>query len=342
MTTHASLPVRRGTQAPPALPEVYREQIASGAAHGIIGRPGPKEANAFRASLGQAAVGGTQEPNWTGARLERWRDRALDWLDTQLLGRGSAPATEAEHARAVLAFADVAVRDTWLIRFARASNAEREQAADRLAVIAPSVPTPLRAPIGTILGLAEWALGRPTAAERLAWATDNGAQDYRLAQLVTSMIDRDIPPEVWQRDIAGALTERECRHPDLAPSEPASPAEVGAALAAQGWVLRVETWVELPEGTAWSGTLTHGHHPVATVSQHDPTEAPSLYFPPGSREESTWRDVLQRADVRLGEAIAGLNHVAHEHAGRAPAHSDPLTHPPEPLKPSAGEPGSIR
>lgn len=341
MTIHADFPVSSPTKAPAALPELYREQITSGAAHGILGRPGPKEANAYRASLGQPA-GGAPAPNWTIARLERWRDRSLDWLDTHFLRQGSAPSTEAEHAHAVLAFADVAVRDTWLIRFARASSAEREQAADRLAAIAPSAPPQLRPPIGTILGLAEWTLGRPTAGERLAWATDRGAQDYRLARLVSHMIDRGIPPAQWTRNIAGALTERECRHPDLDPREHPSPEEAGAALAAQGWALRVEAWVELPEGTAWSGTLTHRRHPVATVSQHDPTEPPVLCFPPGSRDESTWRDALQGVDVPLGEAIAGLDHVGPEHAGRAGAESDPLTQPSEPPQPMAGKPEPIR
>lgn len=341
MTTHADQPVSSAPQQRAALPELYGALIASGAAHGILGRPGPKEANAHRASLGQPA-GGAQAPDWTSARLERWRDRALDWLDVHLLGQGNPPATEGEHARAVLAFADVAVRDTWLIRFARASSAEREQAADRLAAIAPSAPTQLRPPIGTILGLAEWTLGRPTAGERLAWATDHGAQDYRLAQLVGFMMDRDIPAATWARDIAGALTERECRHPDLDPSEHPSPEEAGAALAEQGWALRVEAWVELPDGTAWSGTLTHQHHPVATVSQHDPTEPPVLYFPPGSREESAWRDALQGVDVTLGHAISGLDHVGQERAGRAGAQSDPLTQPPEPPEPAAGKPEPIR
>jgi hypothetical protein len=289
------------------LPKTYRTLIADGQAHGIIGRPGSRRANAHRDELGLPGQRGGAV--WTPVRLERWRDRSVDWLDTHLLRDGSAPTTPKDQARAVLALADVAVRDTWLIRFARAPYDAQEQAANRLAAIAPSAPDSLRPPVGTVLALAEWTVGRDDVRERLDWATVHGATDYRLAELMRALLEADLPPSVFTHSIAGALTEQECRHPEVVVHR-STPEEAGKAMAAQGWALRVETQVDLPSGVAWTGTLTHKGHPVASVSRNDPALPPVLYFPPGSREQTTWESAVGNTGVSPTDAIAGLDHVA--------------------------------
>jgi hypothetical protein len=223
----------------------------------------------------------------------------------------------------VLSLADVAVRDTWLIRFARSTHGAQSQAADRLAAIAPSAPDSLRPPVGTVLALAEWTVGRDHVRDRLDWATGHGAADYRLAQLTRSLIDADLPPTVFTHSIAGALTEQECRHPEAGAKRP-TPEEIGQALAAQGWALNVETQVDLPGGVAWSGTLTHKKHPVASVSRHDPALAPVLYFPPGSREQASWEMAVRNTGTSLTDAIAGLDHVGTFGRGQKATSHDPL------------------
>jgi hypothetical protein len=321
MSTAAELPTGFNGPQPKELPEAYRRLIADGQAHGVIGRPGSRQANAHRGQLGLPPQRG--DAVWTAVRLERWRDRSVDWLDTHLLRDGSAPTTPMDRARAVLALADVAVRDTWLIRFARASHEAQDQAAARLAAIAPSAPDSLRPPVGTVLALAEWTVGRDEVRERLDWATGHGASDYRLAQLLRSLLDADLPPSVFTQSIAGALTEQECRHPGLAARRP-TPEEAGKALAAQGWALHVETQVDLSGGVAWSGTLTHKAHPVATVSRHDPSMPPAVYFPPGSREQATWDAAVRSARTSPADAIAGLDHVATFGYRQLGSHRDPL------------------
>jgi hypothetical protein len=329
MSTAAEFPTGLGSGRSQELPEAYRTLIADGQAHGVIGRPGSRQANAHRDQLGLSAQLG--DGAWTAVRLERWRDRSVDWLDTHLLGDGSAPTTPTEQARAVLALADIAVRDTWLIRFARASHDAQAQAADRLAAIALSAPDSLRPPVGTVLALAEWTVGRDDVRERLDWATVHGTSDYRLAELMRALLDADLPPSVFTQSIAGALTEQECRHPETVVQRP-TPEEAGKALAAQGWALHVETQVDLPGGVAWSGTLTHKVHPVATVSRNDPGLPPILYFPPGSREQTTWESAVRDTGVTLTDAIAGLDHVA-TFGGR------PQTVQPDPLDLPEADPG---
>lgn len=330
MSTAAELPTGRDGGLSNDLPETYRRLIADGQAHGIIGRPGARQANAHRDQLGLSAQRGGAA--WTAVRLERWRDRSVDWLDTHLLRDGSAPTTPTDRARVVLALADVSVRDTWLIRFARSSHEAQTQAADRLAAIAPSAPDSLRPPVGTVLALAEWTVGRADARERLDWATVHGTSDYRLAELMRALLDADLPPTVFTQSIAGALTEQECRHPGVAVRRP-TPEEAGKALAAQGWALHVETQVDLPGGVAWSATLTHKAHPVATVSRHDPAQPPVVYFPPGSREQPTWESAVRRVGTSPTDALAGLDHVA-TFAGLA------QTKQPDPLRRPAVDPGA--
>jgi hypothetical protein len=325
VSTAAELPTGLDGGQSKELPEAYRTLIAHGQAHGVIGRPGSRQANAHRDQLGLPAQRGNAA--WTAVRLERWRDRSVDWLDTHLLREGSAPTTPTDQARAVLALADVAVRDTWLIRFARASHDAQEQAANRLAAIAPSAPDSLRPPVGTVLALAEWTVGRDDVRERLDWATLHGAADYRLAQLTRALLDADVPPSVFTQSIAGVLTEQECRHPE-AVVQRSTPEDAGKALAAQGWALRVETQVDLPSGVAWSGTLAHRSHPVASVCRNDPALPPVLYFPPGSREQATWESAIRDTGVTLTDAIAGLDHVATFGRGQAAARQDPLGIPP--------------
>lgn len=319
-------PPIRDASAPaaPEMPEEYRRLIAAGQAHGIIGRPGPRQANTHREHLGIPTDG--PRARWTVARIERWRDRELDHLDQHLLRDGTTPTTPGDRARVVLALADVAVRDTWLIRFARAPQAAQEQAADRLAAIAPSAPESLRAPIGTVLALAEWAVDRDTARDRLDWATNHGQTDYRLAQLTRGMLDADLPATVFTHSIAGTLTEQECRHPGTAPARP-TPEDAGRTLSAQGWALHVDTQVDLPSGIAWTGLLTHNTHPVASVSRHDPAQPPVLYFPPGSREQAAWDSAVLNASVPLTDAIAGLDHIATTGNGHTATSHDPLNPP---------------
>jgi hypothetical protein len=321
MSAAAELPTGLNRGLPSELPEAYRSLIAHGQAHGVIGRPGSRQANAHRDQLGQSAQRG--DDAWTAVRLERWRDRSVDWLDTHLLRDGSAPTTPTDQARAVLALADVAVRDTWLIRFAHASRDAQAQAADRLAAIAPSAPDSLRPPVGTVLALAEWTVGREGVRERLDWATLQGTADYRLAPLLGALLDADLPPSVFTQAIAGALTEQECRHPETVVQRPA-PEEAGKALAAQGWALHVETQVDLPGGVAWSGTLTHKAHPVATVSRHEPALPPVVYFPPGSREQATWEAAVRGAGTSPTDAIAGLDHATTFGNRHVQANRDPL------------------
>lgn len=308
MSAAAELPPSRDRGLSGALPEAYRTLIGEGQAHGVIGRPGPRQANAYRDQIGLGARPGGAAA-WTAVRLERWRDRSVEWLDTHLLRDGAAPTTPTDQARVVLALADVSVRDTWLIRFARASHDAQTQAADRLASIAPSAPVSLRPPVGTVLALAEWTVGRAGVCERLDWAAVHGTSDYRLAELLRALLDADLPPTVFTQAIAGALTEQECRHPGMVARRP-TPEEAGKVLAAQGWALHVETQVDLPGGVAWSGTLTHKVHPVATVSRHDPAQPPVVYFPPGSREQATWESAVRGAGTSPADAIAGLDHAA--------------------------------
>lgn len=306
-------------------PEPYLHLIADAAGHGVIGRPGPRQANAHRAALGLPTTRSGGGQAWTAARLERWRDRAVDWLDAHLLGPEPAPTAAAEQARTVLALADVAVRDTWLIRFARAPHDAQAQAADRLAAIAPTAPDAMRTPIGTVLALAEWTLGRDDVHARLDWATSHGTRDYRLAQLTRALLDAGVPSTAFTHSIAGALTEQECRHPAATPLP--QPEAVGTELAAHGWALRVDTQVDLPSGIAWTGTLTHHTHPVASVSRHDPGQPPVLYFPPGSREAATWETALRGAGVAATDALLGLDHVANHLPGQPTGAADPLAHP---------------
>ena len=306
------------------LPEEYLQLIADTAAHGVIGRPSPKQANAHRAELGLPPTRSGGRPAWTTARLERWRDQAVDWLDDHLLGPDPTPTTAAEQARTVLALTDVAVRDTWLIRFAQAPHHAQAQATARLATIAPSAPDSLRPPIGTVAALAEWTLGLDTVRARLDWATHHGTDEYRLAQLTRGLLDAGVPPSAFTHSIAGSLTEQECRHPG-ATARP-QPEAVGTALSARGWALHVDTQVDLPSGIAWTGTLTHHTHPVASVSRHDPGQPPVLYFPPGSREEATWEAALRGAGSSLTDAITGLDQVANNSTGHPNASADPLAH----------------
>jgi hypothetical protein len=174
-----------------------------------------------------------------------------------------------------------------------------------------------------VLALAEWTVGREGVRERLDWATHQGTADYRLAPLLRALLDADLPPSVFTQSIAGALTEQECRHPEVAARRP-TPEEAGKALAAQGWALHVETQVDLPVGVAWSGTLTHKTHPVATVSRHDPALPPVVYFPPGSREQVTWEAAVRGAGASPADAIAGLDHAATFGHRQVGANRDPL------------------
>ncbi len=189
-----------------------------------------------------------------------------------------------------------------------------------------SAPESLRPPVGTVLALAEWTVGRADVRERLDWATSTGPSDYRLAELVRALLDADLPPTVFTQSIAGALTEQECRHPGMAARRP-TPEEAGKALAAQGWALHVETQVDLPSGVAWSGTLTHKSHPVASVSRNDPALPPVMYFPPGSRERVTWEAAVRGAGTSSTDAIAGLDHVATFGGRPQVAQPDPLDLP---------------
>ncbi len=58
MSTAAELPTGLNGGLPSALPEAYRTLIAHGQAHGVIGRPGSRQANAYRDQLGLPAQRG--------------------------------------------------------------------------------------------------------------------------------------------------------------------------------------------------------------------------------------------------------------------------------------------
>lgn len=301
---------RGGQQPGDGLSAVYRELIDHADGHGIVGRPGPRQANTHRTDLGLPSRRPGGGPVWTTARLEAWRDTALAWLDTHLLGAWPAPTSPADQARAVLALADVAVRDTWLVRYTRATPTAQAQAADRLAPIAASAPEQLRAPVGTVLALTEWTLGRDHIHQRLEWATSQGSHPYRLADLLAGLVAAQVPPSTFTRHIAGTLTEQQCRHPNAAAKPTRDPAQVGAALVHAGWGLDVDTQVDLPTGVAWSGTLTHHGHPVASVADHGDGDPPVLYFPPGSDQQQTWDADLHTNGVTPTQAITGLDHHA--------------------------------
>ena len=334
MTTAAHHPNTPPTDTQPArLPDLYRQLITDTQAHGIIGRPTAGQANDHRTTLGLPGAGPAASGPWTSARLERWRDHAVDHLDTTLLGPRPAPSAAADQARVVLALADIAVRDAWLIRFMRATADQQNRAADRLAALAPTAPMDLRAPIGTILALTEWTIGRDHIAQRLDWATQHPTQDYRLADLTRGLLDAGIPAATFTANITGSLTEADCRNPHRTTHRVPAPEAAGTALAHQGWALHVDTQLDLPGGVAWSGMLTHHTHPVASVSRHDPDHPPVLYFPPGSREQATWEAALRSVGVPLDQAISGLDHVTvhrprHHDPGADPLNKSGATHPP--------------
>ena len=288
------------------LPATYLDLIAAGHGHGLEGRPTAAQATAHRGELGLPTTRPNGRPFWTPARLEAWRDRALADLTSTLLDPTAAhPALDAP--RAVLALADTAVRDTWLLRFGRASPATQEHAVIGLAAVAEAAPAELRAPAGTVLALAEWTTGYGDPRARLAWATSNSTHPYRLADLLGGTLDAGISHRDWARLALGSLTETECRHPRTTPRPAPDPADVGQALAERGWAVQVDEQIDLGHTTAWTGTLTHHDRAVAAVTQHGPDHEPVLYWPPGSRHQDTWTTDLAAAHATPAAAVAALD-----------------------------------
>lgn len=287
----------------------YLALIDAGHAHGITGRPDAAEANRRRSTLGLAAA--DARPYWTPRRLERLRDQAIDWLDTALLRPGPAPTSPADQARAVLALADIPVRDSFLVRAARADPAAQTRLADRLAPIAQAAPAELRQPVGTVLAVTEWLLGRPGVPQRIDWATNHGRQPYALAALVGQMIDAGIPTRVFVDQVIGRLTEADCRHPGSTRTAAVDPVvAAGQAMTQRGWALHVEQQFDLGHAIAWSGTLTHHGTPVAHLAHHGDDTGPHLHWPHGSPHQQTWADDLIHARATPAAAVAALDHVA--------------------------------
>jgi hypothetical protein len=303
------------------LDPAYAELIAAGQAHGLLGRPTAAQAGAARRELGLPPRHPDGTRVWTKATLEAWRDRTLDWLTDRLLGDGPAPGTAQDTARVVLGLGDVAVRDTWLVRFARADHTAQQRAVDRLAASAPNAPAQFRPPVGSLLALTEWTLGRGAPLERLAWATSHRQHPYTLADLTERLIATGVSPRAWTHGIMANLTEATCR--GTAPRHTTDRAplpDIGQHLADRGWALHVDAQLDLGHTIAWTGTLTHHGRTVADVAQHDPHDPPMLHWPPGNPHRSTWYADLEAAGATVTQGVAGLDLVAQE----AP---DPLATP---------------
>lgn len=190
----------------------YLALIASADAPGVVGHPDARAANARRAAIQGASR--IQAPRWTIRRLDHWRAQSVDRLDTALLQPAAPLDHPIERARAVLALADTAVRDAWLVRYGHADPETRSRAADRLADLAADAPADYRAPVGTVLALTEWTQGRPEAGAHLADATRDLREPYTLAALLEGMIRAEVHPREFMTTVLGALTEADCLAPD--------------------------------------------------------------------------------------------------------------------------------
>lgn len=307
------------------LPTPYLQLIEAGHGHGVLGRPTPEQANAHRAELGLPTTRPSGRPFWNHTRLEAWRDRALAHLMDTLLPPSEDRFTADDDARAQLALADTAVRDTWLLRFMRADPATQANAFGRLVSVMGTAAPELRPPAGTVLALCGWTLGRDDTRKFLAFATSNGAHPYPLADLTTALLDAGISQRDWVRSVLAGLSEADCRHPHRRAAQP-DPADIGQVLADRGWALQVDQQVDLGDAIAWTGTLTHHEQAVATVTQHAADQEPVLYWPPGSTHHDTWHTDLHAAHATAATAVAALDLLAQRTPDPlAASHPEPLT-----------------
>jgi hypothetical protein len=287
----------------------YLALIASADAPGVVGHPDPRAANTRRAAVhGSAQI---DAPRWTNRRLQTWREHAVDRLDTALLQPATSLDQPIDRARAVLALADTAVRDAWLIRYGNADPAAQSRAADRLADLAADAPADYRVPVGTILALTEWTQGRAEAATHLADATRDLSKPYTLAALLEGMIRGDIHPRDFMTNVLGALTEAECLDPQR--SGPRAARTVTAAaqtMTDRGWALHIEHQTDLGHTQAWSGTLTHDGAPAAHIADHGDGTRMRVHWPHGSQQQRHWAHDLTSAGITPDLALAGLEHTA--------------------------------
>ena len=283
---------------------IYAQLIASGQAPGVIGRADPAQANQARTGQDIPATGLA----WTRRRLDTWRDHALDHLDTTLLQPGPHTLDEKVQAGIVLALADVAVRDAFLVRYARADTTGQARAADRLAPIAAAAPDEFRAPVGTVTALLEWTQARPQAVEHLDRATHHGRDPYTLAVLLRKVIGAGIHPRDFAATVLGQLTEAQCRS-----GRPPATTEIGRsagqALAERGWAVHIDHTTEIGDVIAWSGTLTRHGRPAAHVADDGNAIAPHMHWPHGSPHEAQWANDIADADALPLVALADLSQI---------------------------------
>lgn len=283
---------------------IYAQLIASGQAPGVIGRADPAQANQARTGQDIPATGLA----WTRRRLDTWRDHALDHLDTTLLQPGPHTLDEKVQAGIVLALADVAVRDAFLVRYARADTTGQARAADRLAPIAAAAPDEFRAPVGTVTALLEWTQARPQAVEHLDRATHHGRDPYTLAVLLRKVIGAGIHPRDFAATVLGQLTEAQCRS-----GRPPATTEIGRsagqALAERGWAVHIDHTVGIGEVIAWSGTLTRHGQPAAHVADDGTAIAPHMHWPHGSPHRTWWNHDIADLDTLPLLALADLSQI---------------------------------
>ncbi len=178
-----------------------------------------------RASLARRSLDGARPPG----NLERWRDAQVAFLTALLLpgahrvagsrttgvrarlDPGPMPARVA--ARTMRALADVAVRDTVLLRLIECREPDRaawHRTIDLLCEVVRCAPEGRGAPAATLLGIVAWMAGEGALA---TVALDRAEQDnpwYRLTGLTRQVIQRGIDPEQWRLGMSG-LTEADCR-----------------------------------------------------------------------------------------------------------------------------------
>jgi hypothetical protein len=134
-------------------------------------------------------------------------DEAIGAVLEGLVGREPEAG---DTARALVALADVVVRDTVLWDLMHQDPSCWAGAADRLAAMVSAAPDAYVAPPATLLAILRWQLGDGTRARAALDRALSAEPGYTLAILVGQCLANGLHPMVWREGLGG-LSREECR-----------------------------------------------------------------------------------------------------------------------------------